>query len=81
MEFTQSLQQRHHGIPVLDARGGGLQQGRAVHDLPFAARHLLSAAHRDCESTIAAVGVRLQAYTAGQITVLINLTLQFWQGA
>ena len=58
VEFMQSLQQRHHGIPVLDARGGGRQQAKAVHDLPFAARHLVSAVHRNCESTIAAVGVR-----------------------
>jgi hypothetical protein len=30
-------------------------------------------AHRDCEPTIAAVGVRLQAYTAEKITILAIL--------
>ncbi|WP_406280121.1 hypothetical protein [Streptomyces sp. NBC_00191] len=76
MEFTQSLQQRHRGIPVLDARGGDQHrqpQAQAVHDLPFAGRHLLPAVPADT------VGVRLQAYTAGQIIVLTILTLQFWQ--
>ncbi|WP_406306830.1 hypothetical protein OHA61_37315 [Streptomyces sp. NBC_00885] len=47
MEFTQSLQQGHRGIPVLDARGGGRQQAPAIHDLPFAARHLLPAVPAD----------------------------------
>ncbi|MGW1490433.1 hypothetical protein [Streptomyces sp. NPDC002402] len=71
MEFTQSLEQRHRGIPVLDARGGDQYQAHAVNDLPFAVRHLLPAVPadtvgadsvgrpQDCESTIAAVGVRL----------------------
>lgn len=31
-------------------------------------------AHRDCESTIVAVGVRPQAYTAEKITILDILT-------
>lgn len=49
-EFTQSLQQQHRGIPVLDARGRDQrrqQQAQAVHDLPFAARHLLPAVPAD----------------------------------
>jgi hypothetical protein len=83
VEFTQSLQQRHRGIPVGHARGGDQhhQQAQAVHgQVPFAAATFfppsrprpsaptVSAARRDCESTITAVGVRRQAYTAEQIT-------------
>lgn len=52
MEFTQSLQQRHPGPWTLAAVNRA-----TTFFLP--SRPTVSAAHRDCESTIAAVGVRL----------------------